>query len=47
MIKSYSLINQEEQWDVFVKGEFLKMCEIVQSDDAQMLALAYQDDGLF
>ena len=44
-IRSFSLKTQEDEWTISIQGEFLKVCDIVQSDDAEMIAIAYNDDG--
>ena len=46
-IRSFSLTTQDDEWTLSIPGEFLKMCDIVQSDNAEMIAIAYNDDGQF
>ena len=50
LVKSYSLTNaesREEEWAIVLTGIFVKISEVQQSDDAQLLGLAYQDNGSF
>lgn len=43
----YSLDNGREIWSIEIKGTYLRMNEIQQSNDAKKFALAYSDNGEF
>ena len=46
-IRGYSLRSFNQKWNKRIEGTYIKMKEIEQTDDGQILAIAYQDDGEF
>ena len=46
-IRGYSLNSFNEKWRKRIEGTYIKMKEIEQTDDGNILAICYQDDGEF
>lgn len=46
-ILGFSLNSFQQKWSKVIEGTYIKMKEIEQSDDGEIMAVCYQDDGVF